>query len=112
MKIMSVIVAIWMLIVFTACGKDGAQGTPGIQGVAGLNGTTVSTVKFCPGVPDTYASSFPEYGLCLDNKVYAVYWNGSTSFLAYLTPGKYVTTSTGANCNFEVVANSCEVTNY
>jgi hypothetical protein len=117
-------------------GSDGAQGEIGSQGLGcttetmlagvkitcgttttmvwnGLNGqdaTPVKMVKFCPNAPDTYPSSFPEYGICLGNKIYAVYWN-NTAFLSYLTPGNYVTTSVNVNCSFKVLANTCEILN-
>lgn len=90
-------------------GPQGPAGNDGQDGQNGHDGTSVIAVKFCPSVSDTYPSSFPEYGFCIDSKIYAVYWSGSTAFMSYLTPGNYVTTSTGANCNFTVTANSCVV---
>lgn len=99
-------------------GNTGAVGGTGPQGPAGNTGSTgpqgepgqsVTGVKFCPNVADVHSSTFPEYGLCLDNKIYAVYWSGSQAFLAYLTPGNYSTTSINSNCNFTVTLGSCVV---
>jgi hypothetical protein len=67
-------------------------------------------IKFCPGVTPKYPTTFPEYGICLDNKIYAVYWD-KVAFLTYLSPGQYQTTSVNSNCVFEVKADSCEIIN-
>lgn len=80
-------------------GQDGAAGTPG---------TLTSTVQFCPSYgPTTYPNNFPEYGLCIANQLYAVYWTGSQAFLALVPPGRYSSTSTQA-CSFQVLPN-CQV---
>jgi len=92
-------------------GPAGDPGPTGPQGTPGTPGSTILPVQFCLHVANTYPNSFPEYGLCINNKIYAVYWSGSTAFLAYITPGRYETTSIGSNCDFTVVANSCTITN-
>ena len=108
---------LWICIVLlTACGKppvdgtngsNGSNGAQGIQGTPGQNAIPDTAVKFCPSIPDVYPNSFPEYGVCISNNIYAVYWSGSTAFLTKLTPGVYSTTSNEVNCNFTVVSNSC-----
>lgn len=112
------------LIMLTACGKDGTNGingqagTPGVNGKDGLNGTDgeggqdatpVTMIKFCPNEREVYPSNFPEYGMCIDNNLYAVYWNGNAAFLAKLLPGRYTTTAIGGNCTFTVKSDSCKV---
>lgn len=99
-----------ILILLTACGKDGAQGVQGEagpRGQSGTNGTNVTMIKFCPQFPDTYGSSYPEYGMCVDNNLYAVYFNnaGKISWLTLLTSGNYTTTTSFGNCNFKVKPN-------
>ena len=79
------------------------------NGSNGAAGTLVSTVEFCPSLGATvYPSSFPEYGICIEGNIYAVYWNGSNAFMAEVVPGEYASTSP-QGCNFSVAAN-CSVT--
>lgn len=90
-------------------GQDGAVGATGAQGIPGAAGTSVFAVKLCPGVPVVYPTSFPESALCLQNKLYGVYWDGIHAFLAELPPGNYSSTSP-QGCNLRVGLN-CQVTN-
>lgn len=102
-------------------GKDGSQGIQGNQGVTGntgsigpqgiqgVPGSSVTTVKFCDDYVPVYPSSFPEYGLCIDNKLYGVYYSSSLGvFLAYLPPGRYQSTNNSQACIFTVTS-GCEV---
>jgi len=112
-----------LLLLMVSCGQqqgingiNGLNGTNGQDGIDGINGqdgqdAQLETIKFCPDLEDVYPKSFPEYGLCIGNKVYAVYSTNNTAFLSYLTPGTYITTSNGINCRFQVVVDSCEVIN-
>jgi len=79
-------------------GNDGKDGKDGKDGIDGTNGVgNVTPIQLCPG--DTAA--FKEYGLIINNQLYAVYHNNSAghTFLAQLSPGSYVTTN-GSNCHF------------
>lgn len=68
---------------------------------------SITTIQFCAGQQTTYPTTYPEYGLCINHEIYAVYWN-NTAFLAKIVPGVYTTTSTGLNCTF-TVSDNCEV---
>lgn len=66
----------------------------------------VTMVQFCSNYSGTtYPTSFPEFGLCLNNLLYGVYWDGHNSWLAEIVPGYYLSTSTSAPCNFHVLPN-------
>lgn len=96
-------------------GNQGIQGSPGLQGIPGTNGTngangldgkngsTVTPVKFCKDDKSTY----PEYGLYIDGRLFAVYWgstpasSASQAFLAEILPGSYKSTG-GNNCAFTI----------
>lgn len=89
-------------------GTDGQNGTPGAtgpQGPQGNQGQPGTTVKFCPSKVVSYPTSFPEFGICVDNVIYAVYWDGHNSWLTEVPQGAYISTSTSAPCNFTVLAN-------
>lgn len=64
-----------------------------------------TTVKFCVGQTTSYPTSFPEYGLCLDNIIYGVFWDGHNAWWAQIPKGNYISTSTGLQCNFKVLDN-------
>lgn len=95
------------LVVNGQTGLPGIQGPLGPVGPTGASGSIVQTIQFCPGVPN-YGSFF-EVGFCIDHNLYAVYWAGS-AFLTLLSPGTYVTTTSGANCNFTVLTD-CQIHN-
>ena len=96
-----------------ANGVNGEQGFPGMQGIPGIagsngtngtNGTRVAPVKFC----STDNSTFPEYGLMVENDLFAVYWgttpaspNKAQAFLTKLVAGNYMSTG-GNNCLFTI----------
>jgi hypothetical protein len=80
---------------------NGSKGATGLQGNPGQDSDQVTIFKFCPNVTGNYPSIFPEYGIRLDSKVYAVY-SSNGGFLTLLTPGTYKTTGIGSNCNFTV----------
>jgi len=87
-------------------GKDGKDGT---NGTNGINGTSVTVVEFCGPAQTVYSSSFPEYGLCINNAIYGVYWDGKNSWLAEIPSGAYNSTSTSLPCTFTVTG-GCTVT--
>ena len=86
-------------------GNTGEVGPQGIQGVQGTPGTSVSVVLFCSNKTTSYPSSFPEYGLCINNRLYGVFWDNKNSWLAEIPPGTYRSTSTSAACDFQVKPN-------
>ncbi len=85
-------------------GENGIQGEQGIPGLNGANGSVITPVKFC----EDDKSTFPEYGLLIDDELFAVYW-GTTpaspktpqAFLTKLVAGNYKSTG-GNNCIFAV----------
>ena len=71
----------------------------GYTGPPGFSFSNVSTIKLCAD----YTSEYPEYAICINNQLYAVY-QGSTpntpsAFLALIVPGSYVSTG-GNGCRF------------
>lgn len=94
-------------------GQTGSQGGIGLTGPIGPQGeagTGVSVVQFCPTFTASYPSTFPEYGLCIGGNLYAVYASATQgTFLAFLPPGAYSSTSNSALCSFNV-ASGCVVT--
>ncbi len=87
-----------------ATGPKGDTGDTGAQGPKGADGTVVITVQFCPGAVATYPSVFPEYGICLNNQIFAVY-SANGGFLALIPPGVYSSNAIGSACNFTVAEN-------
>lgn len=90
-------------------GADGAKGDKGDKGDTGEDGASPAMIKFCPQYVTTYPSVFPEYGICLTNKLFGVYYDGNHAFLAEIVPGRYVSTSPNT-CSFTVKAN-CVIEN-
>lgn len=90
-----------------ADGSDGADGADGNDGAPGQDATPIQMVQFCPGAT-TYPSSFPEYGVCVQDRLYAVFWMGGKAWLAEVVPGTYISTSSSVSCSFTVGA-ACEV---
>lgn len=80
-------------------GRDGVDGKDGVDGVDGISVPPVTGVRFCA---EGVSSSFPEYGICIDGDIYAVYWSGKNSWLTKIVPGKYQTTTDFGNCTFTV----------
>jgi len=89
-------------------GQRGTTGANGLNGINGTNGTTVTPIILCPGFVPSYPNTFPEYALCLQNKLYGVYSDHS-GFLAMLPPGRYYSDGINASCTFNVGSN-CTVT--
>lgn len=87
----------------TVC--NGTTGPQGQQGPQGVDLDSITMVQFCQGYTTTYPNSFPEFGMCVNNTLYAVYWDQHNSWLAQIAPGYYASTSTSAPCNFTVVSN-------
>lgn len=86
-----------------ASGEAGIAGTNGANGLDGAPGTAVNFIQLCPGTP-VYPSTFIEYGVCVNNQLYAVY-SSNGGFLALLPPGAYSSNAIGSTCNFNVGAN-------
>lgn len=84
-------------------GSNGSNGIDGSNGTNGLNGTQITTIKFCSHLP-IYPSTFPEYGVCIDNMLYAVY-SANGGFLTYLPNGSYSSNGKNSACAFTV--NGC-----
>lgn len=89
-------------------GVQGSQGLQGVRGLAGLDGAAgsiVTPVKFC----NSDHSAYPEYGLYVGGRLFAVYWgstpssSASQAFLAEILPGNYQSTG-GNNCAFTVTS--------
>lgn len=81
-------------------GNVGATGPHGNSGPAGLDGTQIVPVKFCAETPH-YPTVFPEYGLCLNGQLWAVY-SANDGFLALIPDGAYYSDGIGSTCNFTV----------
>lgn len=84
-------------------GPQGPIGLPGLSGQNGTNGTVIVPIKFCNGTT-SYPSTFLEYGLLIDGKMYGVY-SAHDGFWAYLPPGYYSSNAIGSSCNFTINAN-------
>lgn len=84
---------------------DGRDGIDGRDGRDGQDGQIGEAVKLCNSGT---AGNYPEYGLCIQNELYAVMWQGGTAWLAKITPGTYQTTAQGGTCSF-VVSPNCKV---
>lgn len=82
--------------------SNGTTGGQGIQGLPGTNATSVTVVQLCPGT--TTYGHFIETALCVDNSLFAVFWNGQ-AFMTLIPPGAYYSTSNYVACNFTVGAN-------
>lgn len=90
-----------------ATGPVGNQGDPGLQGPdgrPGADGTAVTLIKFCPTAIATYPLVFPEYGICVNNQIYAVY-SANGGFLTVIPPGTYSSNAIGSACDFTVAPN-------
>lgn len=79
------------------------------NGTNGKDSIPVQPVQFCPGIPTMYPTTFAEYGLCIDNQLFAVYWDGVNSWVSLVPPGTYRSTSSTAPCTF-LVSVGCQVT--
>lgn len=96
---------ILLLLTLTACGTDNPSYSLAPEPVLA---PVTTTVKFCASQVVSYPTSFPEFGLCIDNKIYAVYFDTHNAWWSEIPPGNYRTTSTGLICNFTVY-NNCVV---
>jgi hypothetical protein len=94
---------------FTGCRiiSQGAANNSPSADIQCANGTEVTVeepqpVQFCgsTGV-QSYPSTFNESGLCINQKVYAVY-SANGGFLTYLPPGAYTSSGIGSSCNFTI----------
>jgi hypothetical protein len=75
-----------------------------LQGPPGTPGTVITTVQFCPNVVSIYPTTFPEYGLCINGNVYAVY-SANDGFLTLTPPGTYNSNAIGSACAFTILPN-------
>lgn len=95
-------------VILTACGPQpmirGMDGRDGKDGKDGQDSHPVQMVKFCPQ-ETRYPASFPEYGFCVEGKLYATYYDTKNAWTAEIVPGLYMSTSTNAPCNFMVYDN-------
>lgn len=84
-------------------GPQGSSGSQGEPGQDGLNATPVAMIQLCPGYPTVYPSSFPEYAMCVQHKLYGVYNDGvhPLAFLAELPPGNYASVAP-QGCNLRI----------
>jgi hypothetical protein len=82
-------------------GPQGSPGNIGPQGPKGQDGTQITVIQFCTGAPQ-YPTNFPETGLCINDKIYAVY-SANDGFLTEITPGRYVSNAVGSSCSFQVL---------
>jgi hypothetical protein len=111
------IFTMYLLFTLTACqgrrgdvGAVGPMGVPGTSvqgpvgpsGASGADGTIIAVVQLCPGYVPTYPSVFPECALCIDGKLYALFYSPPSSGLTYLPDGTYSSTQTSAPCTFVV----------
>lgn len=105
MKLLSLI---FCMVVLSGCGngialvqlpKDGKDGTNG------TNATPVTMVQLCPSnfIP-TYPSVYPEYALCINGNLYAVY-SIPNAFLTILPTGNYTSNGINASCTFTIKPN-------
>ena len=105
-------ILIAILVLLTACGKqepkNGVDVVTTIITEVETQDPEVKMVQLCKGAP-SYGMFF-EFAQCVDNKLYAVYWNGKDAFLTELPPGEYRSTSTGLGCNFTVIK-KCDIKN-
>lgn len=87
-------------------GVDGTDGIDGSDGVPGVPGTSVVPVPICPHIGGNY----PEVLLCIDNKLYAVFTEGTVLTTRYVQvpTGTYRTTD-GRMCLFRVTT-GCTLT--
>lgn len=100
------------LLILVACFPGpgiipGPIGPSGPKGDPGLDATQITVVKFCPNSVANYPSVFPEIGLCINSKLYAVY-SANNGFLVEVIPGVYQSNAIGSSCSFEV-QNNCLV---
>ncbi len=87
-------------------GDTGPTGQPCAQGPAGADGNIITPIKFCLGEA-VYPTVFPEYGICINNSIYAVY-STHGGFLTLIPEGRYNSNAVGSNCDFTVLP-SCVI---
>lgn len=75
-----------------------------VQGPTVVQENKTKPIKLCEG-ETSYPSSFPEYGLCIDNVLYGVFWMNGSAWLGEIAEGRYRSTSSSVKCNFTVKPN-------
>lgn len=91
------------LIITAACGRNGIDGAQGPKGDAGAPGTVINAQAFCPTIPGAIGYANRESYVVIGNQIYAVYADGTHTFLTLLNPGTYTTTD-GRSCTFYVTS--------
>lgn len=79
----------------------GITSTQVFNGTDGVNATPVTPIFLCPTLT---GGVFKEYLLRINGDLFAVYASGSTTGLAKLWPGSWVTTD-GRSCHFTINSN-------
>jgi len=75
----------------------------------GIDAQQITIVQFCQGTT-TYPTNFDEVGLCINNKIYAVY-SANGGFMVEVVPGVYSSNGINSSCTFTVAPN-CVIINH
>ena len=104
----SIVCTVLTLMILAGCGVEGPRGFNGADGAtgpAGADATPVVPQQLCaPSFVPSYPNTFPEYALCIQNKLYGVY-SSNGGFLAELPIGVYSSDGINASCTFTIKAN-------
>lgn len=111
-----------ILLVLVGCGKNdgsfytvkgdkgdpgqsivGPAGSPGLNGSNGQDASPITSVQLCGSCHASYPSTFPEIGLCINDKLYGVY-SANGGFMVEIIPGTY--SSNGINCTCTLVVSA------
>lgn len=99
----AILAVLFLVLLFTGCGKNGIDGAQGPAGAPGAPGTHIEAQAFCPSIPGVIGYANRESYVIIGTSVYAVYADGTHTFLTLLNPGTYVTTD-GRSCQFIVTS--------
>ena len=89
-------------------GIPGQVGNTGPAGPSGIDGTQIVPVQFCVNPIPQYPTTFPEFGLCINGQIWAVY-SANDGFLTLIPNGNYVSNGINASCSFTVTG--CVISN-
>lgn len=112
------LVSLFIALLSTGCGTNesglyavqaitGPTGNQGVQGATGSSGTGVTTIQLCVGFIPSYPNVFPEYAVCIQNKLYGVY-SANGGFLTYMPEGTYSSNGINSSCTF-TVGHNCTI---